>query len=556
MKSALQEYCEQVLDGSVVACKKMRKLCERLLRNVEHGYKEWHFDRDKAERACYFIETFCKIPSGRLGQPFKLEPFEKAIVQAIFGFVDDAGLRQYQEAFIEMARKNGKTSLCAAIEWYMLIADGEGAPQIYNVATSMEQASLAYNACVRMYKQSGALTKYARKRADDLYSPLNFGYIKPLSANTGTMDGLDVHLAILDEMAAMKNRDLYDLVKQGMSAREQPLLISISTNGFIRNGLFDAQYAYAEKWLDGTIVDDRFIAFIYELDEREEWTDESKWVKANPGLGPIKKWETLRGYVSKAKNDPAFRATVFTKDFNIPENNSVAWLTFDEAVNRTPFKLEKGMFRYGICGFDASDSIDLTSAQMLMMRPGDDHIYVHSMYWIPEDVIRADEEAGNRRERDAMPYQQWIARGLMRTVPGNKIDKRVLLEWLEEMRDEYDVYTYALGVDPWHMDDSTLRDLKMFVGDSRVFKVRQGAQTLSQPMKQLKADYGIGRVIDGNHPLNQACRMNVSIRTDINGNIQPDKKLNDPRNRIDGFVAELIGYVTLLNNMDGYMQMI
>lgn len=554
--SELQEYCEKVLDGTIPACKKLIKLCERLLDHIENGYKEWHFDYEKAKRACDFIERFCKIPSGRLGQPFKLEPYEKAIVQTLFGFVDDAGLRQYQEAFIEMARKNGKTSLCAAIEWYMLIADGEGAPQIYNVATSMEQASLAYNACVRMYKQSGALTKYARKRADDLYSPLNFGYIKALSANTGTMDGLDVHLAVLDEMAAMKNRDLYDLVKQGMSAREQPLLITISTNGFIRNGLFDAQYAYAEKWLDGKIVDDRFVAFIYELDEREEWTDESKWMKANPALGTVKKWETLRGHVSKAKNDPAFRATVFTKDFNIPENNSVAWLTFDEAVNRTPFKLEKGMFKYGICGFDASDSVDLTSAQMLMMHPDDDHIYVHSMYWIPEDVILADMEAGNRRERDTMPYQQWIARGLMRTVTGNKIDKRVLLEWLEEMRDEYDVYTYALGVDPWHMDDSTMRDLKMFVGENRVIKVRQGAATLSQPMKQLRADYAAGRIIDGNNPLNQACRMNVSIRTDINGNIQPDKKLNDPRNRIDGFVAELIGYITLLNNMDGYSQMV
>lgn len=551
--STLERYCKNVTSGKIVACKKTKQVAKRLLNEIHVKDGKWHFDQALAERAVEFIERFCYIPSGRLGQPFILEDYEKAWIEAIFGFVDDKGLRRYQEALIIVGRKNGKTSLCAAIELYMLIADGEGSPQIYNAANNFEQASLGYNACVKMVRQSAKLRKHIVKRADDLYGTHCMGYIKPLASNTATMDGLDVHLAVIDELAAMKDRDLYDLIKQGMSAREQPLLLTITTNGFVRNGIFDAQYEYATKWLDGELEDERFIAFVYELDSREEWVDEKCWIKANPGLGTVKKLDALRGYVQKAKNDPTFKATVMTKDFNMPENTSVAWLNFTEAVNEEVVDFDSMGFRYGICGFDASDTIDLTCAQMMMMRPDDDKIYVRSMYWIPEDTILADMESGSRKERDGVPYQAWIARGLLRTVPGNKIDKRVLLEWLIELREEYDLYTYAVGFDPWHMDDSTLRDLEAFVGKGRCHRVRQGAQTLSQPMKQIRADYKANRIVDNHNPINEWCRMNVTVRTDINGNIQPCKKNNNQHNRIDGFAAELDAYVTLMNLKDDYL---
>lgn len=452
------------------------------------------------------------------------------------------------------------TSLIAAIELYMLMADHEGAPQIYNVASSKDQASLAYGAARKMVAQSKKISKRVRKGtvverdSDGLICDFNMGYISVLSSQTKHLDGLDVHLGVIDELSAIENRDLYDLVKQGMAARDQPLLLTITTNGFTRNGIFDAQYNYACGWLDGKVKDDRFIAFIYELDSRDEWEDEKCWKKANPGLGTVKKLAFLRNAVKKAKQDPEYLPTVLTKDFNIPENNAVAWLTFDEAVNEETFEYADMGFRYGICGFDASDTIDLTSAQMLMMRPDDDHIYERSMYWIPEDTIQADIESGNRHERDFVPYQQWISRGLLRTVPGNKIDKRVLLEWLEELKEEDDLYTYAIGFDPWHMDDSTCAELESFVGKERAVKVRQGVITLSQPMKQLKADYAAHRLVDNHNPINEWCRMNVSIKIDTNGNIQPVKKLNNPRFRIDGFAAELDAYVVLNNLYDDYMQ--
>lgn len=200
----------------------------------------------------------------------KLQLFQKARLQAVFGFVDDNDLRKYNEVLVVEGRKNGKTTECAATELDMLVNDGEGAPQIYNVATQREQATLGFNACHKMRNQSPLLRKHIRKRAADLYCSLNFGYIKALASNTTALDGLDVHMATIDELSAIKNRDLYDLVKQGMGARSQPLLFCISTNGFVRNGIFDAQYQYASDILYGKAVNDRFLPLIYELDDADE----------------------------------------------------------------------------------------------------------------------------------------------------------------------------------------------------------------------------------------------------------------------------------------------
>ena len=555
-KSDAEKYFEAVLDGRITASKKIRKLARIILPQIRNGHKGWHFDIERAERPVEFVERYCRVPSGKLGQPLKLEPFQKAIIETAFGFVDEDGNRRFQEVLVIMGRKNGKSSLLAALELYMLIADREGAPQVYNVANSEDQAKLAYNAAIRILRQSKRLQRYAHKRADDVYCSRNLGYIKPLTSQTRNLDGLDVHFAVIDELSAIVNPDLYDLVKQGMSAREQPMIFIITTNGFVRNGIFDDRYDYAARWLDGKVDDDRFLPFIYELDDREEWTEEKCWIKANPGLGTIKKIESLRGHVKQALQNSRFRPTVMVKDFNMPENASVAWLDFEEAVNEQTFDLKSMGFRYGVVGFDAADTIDLNAACMLMMRPNDPQIYGVHMYWLPEDALRDVSESGDRKERDNVPYEQWIARGLLRTVPGNKVHRDVLLQWLEEMKADYDAYTYAVGFDPWRMDDTSVRNLEAYVGKSRVVPVRQGAQTLSMPMKQLKADYAANRIVDNHNPITEWCRMNVSVRVDVNDNIQPDKKQSNPSNRIDGFMAELDAYIVLNNIMDEYQQAI
>lgn len=556
-------YIQQALTGQIVTSRKIYKLCQMMDDRIRNGYKRWHYDCAKAVRPCNFIERFCYIPSGRTGHLMKLELFQQFIVNITYGFVDDGGNRQFNEVLVIMGRKNGKTSLVAALEQYMLVADGEGSPQIYNLAVTEPQAALAYGAVIKMMRQSKALKKreytgtVKERHSAGLICDSTMGYVTTLASNADALDGLDTHFAVGDEIAAWKDRGPYDLVRQSMSAREQPMMFEISTAGFVRNSIYDAQYDYASRWLDGDVEDDRFCAFIWELDERtEDWTDESIWPKANPGLGTIKKIEALRSSVNKGKQDPTYLPTLLTKDFNIPQNSSSAWLTWEECGSEQELDFDGMHFDYCIVGFDASDSVDLTAAQAICMRDGDNHIYEKSMYWIPESKLAAAEDSGSTRNVDDAPYRLWESQGLLRVIPGNTVPKSVLQEWIEELRDEHDLYTFAVGYDPWHMDDTTVKNLKMLVGESRCEVVRQGPQTLSDPMKRLKADYGEGRIIDGGNPVNRWCRMNVMIKTDINANIQPDKKDLNPKCRIDGFMAELDAYITLLRHFDEYMQVI
>ena len=454
------------------------------------------------------------------------------------------------------------TTEMAGLNLFMLTKDGEMAPQCYSAATSKDQASLLYGSTLRMLGQSPQLSRRIRKgivpsrSQDGIICDYNSGYFTPLSSQTRHLDGLNVHYAVIDEVAAITNRDIYDLLKQATPARDQPLIVEITTNGFERDNFFDDQYDYASRILDGKAVDDTFLPVIYELDERSEWTDESKWIKANPGLGTIKKVEALRGYVNKAKQDPSFLPTVMTKDFNIPENKASAWLRFDEAVNREKFDIRSMGFRYCIIGYDASDTIDLTCAQALMMRPGDDRIYETSMYWIPEMQLEKHRKSGLRKNRDNVPYDRWIADGLVRTVPGNTIDHRVVFEWMQWLRDELDIYPFAMGYDPWHLQDDSWKDTaRQFVGKKRCEEVRFGPQTLSIPMKQIRSDYERHRIVDNDNPVNQWCRMNVGVVTDTNDNIKP-VKANGSNGRIDGFAAEIAAYVCLNRHLEDYMSSI
>ena len=549
----LEKYFTGILDNKIVACEKMKRISEIILENY-YNPNEFHFDLEIANKHIDFIEKFCKLPSGKLGTPFKLELFQKARLQAIFGFVDDNDLRQYNEVLIIEGRKNGKTSECAAVEIDLLVNDDEGAPQIYNVATKLEQSKLGFNACHKMIKLDKFLAKHIKKRSSDLYFPYNFGFIKAMASNTYSLDGLDAHGVIIDELSAIKNRDLYDLMKQAMGARLQPLLFCITTNGFVREGIFDAQYQYADDLLHGRLSEPnkRFLPFIYELDSIDEWDKEECWEKANPGLGTIKSREYLRQMVKKAKDDPAFKPTVLVKDFNMKQNSAAAWLRWEVLNNEEIFDYK---FRYGIGGMDAADSVDLNAAKVICMRPNDNKIYVKQMYWIPQSVLDMQTKKGDRKGRDNIPYELWESQGLLRTYPGNKVDKKVFLDWFIELRDVEDLYVLYIGYDPWHIDDSLLREFKLEFGENSMIPIRQGVITLSQPMKDLAADLEAKRIVYNNNPIDKWCLLNTHIKTDVNGNIQPIKGL-DARNRIDGTIALLCAYKVLQDKMQEYQALI
>ena len=547
----LVQYYTALYDGKIAACEHMKRLSELILNDYEKP-GEFHFDPDIAAKHTDFIETFCKIPSGALGAPFKLELFQKARCEAVFGFGEGDGWRRYNEVLIVEGRKNGKTTECGAIEIDMTVNDGEGAPQVYNAATKYDQAALGFNATHKMIQLSPNLAKHFKKRQADLYFAPNMGIIKPLASNTSSLDGLDISCAIVDELAAIKNRDLYDLIKQAMSARRQPLLFCITTNGFVRGGIFDAQIEFAKKALKGHggKAFKRFLPMLYMLDDPMEWTDRSKWIKANPGLGTIKSEEALEGYVSKAMNDSSFKPTVMVKDFNIPQTAENHWLEWEELNNEEMWDLP---IEYGIGGMDASDSIDLSAAVAVFQRPNDQRIYVKAMFWIPQSVIDEENKKGDRRGRDSAPYQQWIADGYLRTVPGARVDKQVMLDWFLELR-EQGCYMRFIGYDPWHIDDSLLRKMQGEFGKNSVIPVRQGPYTFSEPMKNCKADFREHLIIYNNNPVLKWCLYNAAKQEDINGNWQL-VKTTDRTQRIDGAAALLDAYIVLANKRADYVNL-
>jgi len=534
-----EKYFLDVADGKITACDKMKKISNRLLDNF-YNPGEYHFDHTIASRHTDFIEKFCKQPSGQIGQPLKLELFQKARLQALFGFVDDNDLRQYNECLIIEGRKNGKTTETAAVELDMLCNDKEGAPQIYNVATMLDQAKLGFNAATKMVKQSPMLSKHIKKRAADLYFPKNFGFIKALASNSNSLDGLDTHCGVIDELAAIKNRDLYDLIKQSMSARRQGLLFCITTNGFVRESIFDAQYAYASQVLDGIVEDKHFLPFIYELDSKDEWDDENMWIKANPGLDAIKSRAFLRQMVDKAKKDSTFKPTVLVKDFNIKQNVVDAWLPYEDIVNETQFDINDLAHSYAIGGCDLSATTDLTCATLLIRKPNDANVYVLQHYFLPQSKI----DFIDKQEFKEAPYKLWAEQGWLTINEGAAVDYNNVTAWFVEMVEKYDIRPL------WICYDRALSGYwvpSMLEYGFEMEKTAQGAFTWSQPMKMMGATFQEHRVIYNNNPILRWCLANTAVKSlnkDGIESIQPVKM--HQTQRIDGTVSLLnawVGYV-------------
>jgi phage terminase large subunit-like protein len=538
----IREYWNKIQSGEIVACRRLKQQYQKIIDELDSPRDPWVFDLQRATQPIEFIERFCKHSKGKwIGQPVKLELFQKAKIQATYGFIHkETGLRRCREVFTLVARKNGKSTEKAATGLYMLIGDGEGGSEVYSLATKKDQARLVFTEAVNMVSQSPALSKHTKKRKTDLYFPVTFSKFEPLASDSNSLDGLNVHNGIIDELHAIKDRNLYDVIKQAMSAREQPLLDMITTAGFVRECIFDSIYDYACRVLDGVVEDDRFLAFIYELDDREEWTDFRMWEKANPGLGTIKDYNELAANVERAKNDPDFLPTVLTKDFNIRDTVAGTWLTYDHINNEETFTMDDIRDAYAVGGTDLSSTTDLTCATLLIVKPGSDKKYCLQQYFMPRDMIE------QRVREDKIPYDRWEERGLLTLCEGNKVNYSDVTRWYLRMMEEYQIHPLWIGYDPW---DSKYWVDEMIQCGFTMEKVRQGAQTLSQPMKELGADLGAKLINYNNNPILKWCLTNTAVKRDDNDNIRPVKGQNQ-RQRIDGAVSLLIAYTVLFNHWD------
>lgn len=541
-----EKYFGAILDGKIVACDKMKRMSEVLIERYL-APDEFHFDHDIAKRHTDFIEKFCKLPSGAIGEPLKLELFQKARLQTLFGFVDDNNLRQYNECLIIEGRKNGKTTETAAVELDLLINDKEGSPQIYNLATMLDQAKLGFNAAHKMVMQSPTLAKWIRKRAADLYCDINYGFIKAVASNSNSLDGLDVHGAVIDELAAIKDRDIYDLIKQAMGARKQPLLFCITTNGFVRESIFDAQYDYASHIIDGSVKNDRFLPFIYELDDIKEWDDERCWIKANPGLGTVKSKDYLRQMVAKAKDDPSFKPTVLVKDFNIKQNPISAWLPFESIVNEQTYDMEYISHSYAIGGCDLSATTDLTCATLLIRKPNDDNVYVLQHYFIPQSKLDKIEQTQSKEA----PYKLWSEQGWITINEGAQVDYSKVTEWFVEMVNKYDIRPLWICYDR-ALSGYWVPEMETYGFDME--KTAQGPFTWSQPMKEMGATLQEHKVVYNNNPILRWCLANTAVKALNKDGIETIQPVKIQQNRrIDGMVSLLNSWVGYVKHYDEYI---
>lgn len=543
----IEQYLQEIQKGHCIVGKRIRKQYEKLVDDIKNPKNGFVFDEAKANRPIEFIERFCRNSKGEwAGQPVKLLLFQKAFVSALFGFVHEkTGLRKYRETLFFVARKNGKSVLLSCIALYCLIADNEAGAEVYSVATKKDQSKIIFDELCNMVRQSPELLRVCKKRKSDLYFPLTFSKCQPLGKNSDTLDGLNASLVVMDELHGIKDRNLYEVMKQSQSARRQPLLFMITTAGTIRECIFDDMYKYACDVCDGTITDETFLPIIYELDNKKEWLQPLCWEKANPALNKIKKIDDLIQKVERAKNSPRDLAGVLCKDFNVIQTTNSAWLAYDDIENTETFDIADFRGSYAIGGADLSITTDLTCATLLLMNK-DEKRFVVQMYFLPRDNFE------KRVKEEKIPYDKWHEQGLLRLCNGNSIVYSDVTAWFLEMVNEYEItpawiYYDSYSAKYW-VEEMTSHGFNMV-------RCIQGAKTLSLPMQNLGADLKAKKINYNNSSILKWCISNTGIQEDRNGNIVP-VKATSAKYRIDGLASLLDAYVGLYEHYNEFLNAI
>ena len=544
-------YWDEIRSGKTDTSDKVKRQMAELIAIKNGKNKEFHYDPILANRPILFIEKFCKQSKGHTGQLIQLELFEKAMICAIFGFFDTKGRRMVHEIFIDMGRKNGKSTLIACIGLYCFVADGEGGPEIDCVSTKRDAAKIVFNEMKNMVLQSSELKAIIKPHVLDLYCESNLGICRPLSSDSNTLDGLNPSVVIADEVHAWPNRNLYDVTKQALSAesRKQPLYITITTSGFVREGIYDELYEYAEHVLNHEVIDNHFISFIYELDSLEEWTDETKWIKANPGLGTIKSIEKLRSNVNRALVEIDYRATVLTKDFNVKNVAAASWLKWEQIDNPATFDMELVRNTYAIAGCDLSSVHDLSCGTLLIRRRNDETIYLLQHYFLPESKMEQHEIASSKEA----PYEKWREQGLLTVCKGEMVQYSDVTAWFKKMRDEYQIDLWRCGYDR-AMADYWVQEMIYEFGDV-MESVPQGAKTWTMPMKEMGAVLAQHGINYNNNPIFKWCLTNTAVK--IQGTLDSIEPIKIQRKRrIDGMVSALNAYVIYVKYKNDYLNLV
>lgn len=537
----VRQYVRAIRAGTVTVSEPVRQVYERLDAEAADKACPYRFSAKLGDHAIRFIETFCRHYEGEhAGQLVKLELWEKAFIQTLFGWVDKkTRLRRFREFFLLVARKNGKSFLSACIMVYMLVADGEAGAQCVSIATKYDQAAIVYKTARKIIEQDADLSALVVPIIGGMEFKLTNSTMKALASKSKTLDGLNLHYCSCDELHAQENRNLYDVTKQGMKARKQPIFGTITTAGFAREGIYDELFEYALSVAKGTVTDDHLFPVLYTLDNRAEWTDPNAWQKANPGLGTIKSRQQLADDVERAKHDPSCLPSLLVKDFNVQENAAASWLPWAVLKNETVAEADYLNHTYAIGGCDLSATTDLTCATLLIRRPDDPQFYVLQQYFLPKARVEQVEHQG----RKEAPYRLWAQQGWLTLCDGATVDYNDVTEWFVSMVQERDIrplwVCYDAALSGYWVPQMTDMGFEME-------RIRQGPVTWTYPMKRMKGLFEDHRIVYQNNPILRWCLSNTAAKSSNQrgiDSIQPEKITAN--RRIDGTVS-------LLNAMTGY----
>lgn len=537
----VRRYVRAIRAGTVTVSQPVRQVHERLDAEAADKACPYRFSAKLGDHAIRFIETFCRHYEGEhAGQLVKLDLWEKAFLQALFGWIDrQSKLRRFREFFLLVARKNGKSFLSACIMVYMLVADGEAGAQCVSIATKYDQAAIVYKTARKIIEQDPDLSALVVPIIGGMEFKLTNSTMKALASKSKTLDGLNLHYCSCDELHAQEDRNLYDVTKQGMKARKQPIFGTITTAGFAREGIYDELYEYARSVAMGTVADAHLLPVLYTLDDRAEWTDPDAWAKANPGLGTIKSRQQLADDVERAKHDPSCLPSLLVKDFNVQENASASWLPWAVLKNETVAEADYLNHTYAIGGCDLSATTDLTCATLLIRRPEDPKFYVLQQYFLPKARVEQVEHQG----RKEAPYRLWAQQGWLTLCDGATVDYNDVTEWFVSMVQERDIrplwVCYDAALSGYWVPQMTDMGFEME-------RIRQGPVTWTYPMKRMKGLFEDHRIVYQNNPILRWCLSNTAAKSSNQrgiDSIQPEKITAN--RRIDGTVS-------LLNAMTGY----
>ncbi|ACK89225.1 putative phage terminase, large subunit [Bacillus cereus AH820] len=526
------EYAKKVISGKIVTSKKVRKACQRHIRDLQRQDDEtfpYEYSVKEANRAIIFIERFCKHSIGKMaGKPLLLELWQKFNVGSLFGWVEkETGYRRFLEALIMIARKNGKSTLASAIALYLFMKDNEYGARVYTLANKRDQAKLVFEEAKRMVKQSPALRRRVRIIRDKLYYNAMNSELEPLASDSKKQDGLNTHGAIFDEIHEYKDRKLINVIQSSYDARTQPLILHITTAGFVLDGPLMKFYEVADKMLNETVEHDRFFAFIAEIDPEDDWKDEECWVKANPNLDVTITLEKLReAYKTYVLNNEVNEFK--TKRLNLFVNAAEKWLEWDVIKKNYEKEYDLEVLEGCMCigGADLSETTDLTSSFLEFPQEDGSVKCIHHSF-IPEAKLLNSEDRAN--------YELWVEKGYLTVIPGEVIDYDFVTNWFVRMSEKYHVQEVCY--DPFNAAQwfTQMQNLGF-----EMVKVQQGFKSMNLSMKDFERLLLQGKVNFNGDLMFRWYMSNVKTQKDSTGNIKPVKA--NKYSRIDGVAAALTAH--------------